>query len=223
MVASSNWRLGLFVIAAISVAAMMLFFPEQVSALLAWVDRDRIKALTERAGPWGPMLIILLMAGAVVFSPIPSAPIALASGAAYGHYKGALYVVIGAETGALIAFSLARFLGRDAIQRWFGDKLSGFRVLGSQSLLMWLVFTSRLMPFLSFDLVSYAAGLSALSFWRFAIATLAGVIPASFLLAHFGGEMLGDGSAGGLWLILGLGLVTGAPVLWAILKRHKTN
>ena len=45
------------------------------------------------------------------------------------------------------------------------------------------------LPFIFFDVVSYAAGLTALSFWRFAIATLASIMPASFLLAHFGNEM----------------------------------
>ncbi len=54
---------------------------------------------------------------------------------------------------------------------------------------MGIVFVSRLLPFISFDMVSYAAGVTALTFWRFALATLAGVIPSSFLLAHFGSEL----------------------------------
>jgi uncharacterized membrane protein YdjX (TVP38/TMEM64 family) len=45
------------------------------------------------------------------------------------------------------------------------------------------------LPFISFDLISYAAGVTSLSFWRFAIATLVGIIPTSFLLAHFGSEL----------------------------------
>ena len=51
------------------------------------------------------------------------------------------------------------------------------------------VFATRLMPFLSFDVISYAAGLTPLATWRFAVATVAGIVPASFLLAHFGGEL----------------------------------
>jgi uncharacterized membrane protein YdjX (TVP38/TMEM64 family) len=50
------------------------------------------------------------------------------------------------------------------------------------------VFISRLLPFVSFDLVSYAAGLTRLHAWRFALATLARIVPASFILSHFGGE-----------------------------------
>ena len=55
----------------------------------------------EWAGPAGPLAIIGLMTFAVVFSPLPSAPIALAAGAIYGHLWGTLYVIAGAELGAL--------------------------------------------------------------------------------------------------------------------------
>ncbi len=81
---------------------------------------------------------------------------------------------------------------------------------------MWAVFASRLMPFVSFDLVSYAAGLSNLTFWRFALATLAGIIPASFLLAHFGGEMANGKLGNAAWIALGLGIMTGTSILWAV-------
>lgn len=47
----------------------------------------------------------------------------------------------------------------------------------------------RLIPFLSFDIVSYAAGLTPLQPWRFVLATLIGVTPVSFALAYFGGEL----------------------------------
>jgi uncharacterized membrane protein YdjX (TVP38/TMEM64 family) len=75
---------------------------------------------------------------------------------------------------------------------------------------------SRLLPFVSFDAVSYAAGLSRLRFWRFALATLAGIVPASFLLAHFG-SVAAEGEAGpATWIAaIGLGALTAAPLLWA--------
>ena len=152
------------------------------------MDSAGLVARVRDLGLWGPLVIIGTMTLAVVMSPIPSAPIALAAGAAYGHIWGTVYVLIGAETGAIIAFWIARYLGIDVMHRWFGDRLKiGF--WGSQSWLMTIVLTSRLLPFISFDLVSYAAGLTTLAFWRFALATLAGTLPSSFLLAHFGGEM----------------------------------
>lgn len=152
-------------------------------------SREAIVELVARLGPWGPAAIIGLMTLAILFSPLPSAPIALAAGAAYGHVWGTLYVAAGSEIGAMAAFGLARLLGHDVLRKWFGDRLS-MGLIGSQRALMAIVFVSRLLPFISFDLVSYAAGLTVLSFWRFALATLAGIIPASFLLAHFGSELV---------------------------------
>jgi uncharacterized membrane protein YdjX (TVP38/TMEM64 family) len=46
-------------------------------------------------------MIVGFMTAAVVGSLIPSAPIAQAAGAAYGHVWGAVLVVVGAELGAL--------------------------------------------------------------------------------------------------------------------------
>jgi len=158
---------------------------------------------------------------AIVATPIPSAPIALAAGAAYGHMFGTIYIAIGAELGALIAFGLARFLGRDTLVRWVGDKLDT-GLLGSQNVLTFTVFASRLMPFISFDIVSYAAGLSRLHVWRFAVATLAGIIPASFILAHFGNEAVSGQSDRAVWAAIGLGALTLTPlVIVAIRERRK--
>jgi uncharacterized membrane protein YdjX (TVP38/TMEM64 family) len=43
-----------------------------------------------------------------------------------------------------------------------------------------IVMALRLITFISFDIVSYASGLTSLKPWRFALATLVGVIPVSF-------------------------------------------
>ncbi len=214
-------RAGLILlgIAVVLTMAVLLASP----GIRSQFDETQIRDMAARAGPWGPAVIIVLMTIAVVFSPIPSAPIALAAGALYGHRAGTLYVVAGAEAGALIAFGLARLLGARTVSRWFGDRLAQMHLAGSQLFLMWLVFVSRLMPFVSFDLVSYAAGLSPLAFWRFAVATFAGILPASFLLAHLGGEMAGSPAGRTLWLVFGLGLLTGLPVIWGMARRYKRS
>ena len=151
-------------------------------------NASELKTFLISLGLWGPVLIILLMIFAIVMSPIPSAPIALASGAIYGHTWGSLYILTGSMLGAVIAFLIARLFGYDVLQRWFGGKLASSWV-GSQNTLMATVFFSRLLPFISFDIVSYIAGFTSLQFWRFFIATLAGIAPASFLLGHFGSEL----------------------------------
>lgn len=216
-------RAGILAALAISGVALLglwQFAPSVFVKARELMDAERLNMLVDRAGIWGPVVIITLMAVAVVASPIPSAPIAMAAGAAYGHLWGTVQVVIGAELGALIAFGLARVLGQDVLRRVFGDRVDA-GLLGSQIALTMTVFASRIMPFVSFDMISYAAGLSRLHLWRFALATLAGIIPASFLLAHFGGEAVSGELGRATWAVLGLGLVTGLPLIW-IATRRKT-
>ncbi len=211
--------LAALAILGIVLLGLWLIAPEVFNEAGDLLDGQRLEELVARAGLWGPMLVVGLMTLAVVASPIPSAPIALAAGAAYGHLWGTVLVVVGAELGALIAFAIARVLGHDAVRRLFGDKVDA-GLLGSQSALTVTVFASRLMPFVSFDMISYAAGLSCLHAWRFALATLAGIIPASFLLAHFGGVAVSGDLGWATWVVVGLGLVTGLPLIWAATRKR---
>ena len=78
------------------------------------------------------------------------------------------------------------------------------------------------MPFISFDIISYATGLTILSFWRFTIATFAGIVPASFLLAHLGSEMVADETDRILIAVAILGAFTALPfVLKLIIKPNR--
>ncbi|GBE07764.1 TVP38/TMEM64 family inner membrane protein YdjZ [bacterium BMS3Bbin11] len=142
----------------------------------------------ESYGAIGPLIIILLMTIAILVSPLPSAPIAIAAGAAYGHLWGGLYVLTGSVTGATGAFLIARYLGYEYVEKIAKNHLPE-KFINSQNALTGIVLLSRLMPFLSFDIISYAAGLTPLLLWRFLAATIIGILPASFFLAHVGSEL----------------------------------
>lgn len=192
------------------VLVLVYLLLRNTGTLATILDGAALHAMIDGMGIWGPVAVVALMMLAVLVSPIPSAPIAMAAGAAYGHIWGTLYIVIGAEAGALAAFGIAHLVGQAVVARWLGERASG-GLIGSQNALMGIVFFSRLLPFVSFDLMSYAAGLTPLSLWRFALATLAGVVPVSFLLAHFGREMSSGEADRFLYTALGLGLLTGVP------------
>lgn len=151
-------------------------------------NQQKMQQWIQQFGVLGPLVIIFLIALAIIISPIPSAPIALVSGMLYGHTFGTLYVVIGALSGALIAFLIARKLGYDYVNKRISHHLP-VKLVGSQNMLMMIVFVTRLAPFISFDVISYAAGLTKLTLGRFIIATLTGIIPVSFFLAHLGSEV----------------------------------
>lgn len=173
----------------------------------AWV-RSTVVGL----GMAGPLALIGLMVLAIVASPIPSGPIAVAAGALYGTLWGGAFVVTGALLGAFAAFGAARYLGFDAVRRSSNPILKYIAAPRSQFSLMLIVFGSRLIPFISFDAVSYAAGITCLSFGRFALATFLGVVPICFALAAMGAGMT-DGGTNWMWIVVLGGWITLLPVL----------
>ncbi len=212
------FRLALLLLMVLAISVLAL--PDVLGFDINLPEREDLDRWIDAAGLMGPILVVALMTAAIVASPLPSAPIALAAGAAYGHTLGTLLVVLGAELGALGAFLLARWLGQPFVERHFGQK-TGPYFLGSQNTLTCLVFGSRLLPFLSFDMISYAAGLSKLHLWRFALATLAGIIPASFLLAHLGSEAMNGDARTATWTAVALGGFTALSLLVAIWRERR--
>ena len=180
--------LGLLLAMVLVVGGVAFLSNPDLQALVQPAEiRDRVRSL----GGWGPAALMAGMALAIVFSPVPSAPITLAAGAVYGHLWGTLYALVGAHAGAMIAFAIARLFGRAAVVRFVPASLldSQAGIGRSQWVLAGGVVVARLFPFVSFDAVSYLAGLTPLRTWLFAVATLIGMVPMTFLFAHLGGTM----------------------------------
>ncbi len=176
-----------------------------------------------RGSGWrGPAAIIGLMVLAVVLNPLPSAPVALAAGALYGHGWGMLYVVVGATLGALLAFLIARHVAAGWVELRLG-RFAPWQRWNNQNRLMMVVLIARLLPFVSFDLASYAAGMTRLSVWRFLLATVIGLLPGSFFLAHVGGAMTDGDRVFAALSVLALGVLTLMPVAWGWWRQRRSR
>jgi uncharacterized membrane protein YdjX (TVP38/TMEM64 family) len=177
------FRLRVAAVAGLGLAIWALASYEPLVALLA---PERIAELLNTAGPIrAPLLLMGLMALAVVVSPIPSLPLDVAAGLAFGPWLGTLYAATGALVGALIAFGLGRLLGREFVERVAGGHIS-FCAHCSNRLLVGFVLVARLFPLFSFDVISYGAGLTKMSPLWFAGATFLGMLPPTFALVAFG-------------------------------------
>lgn len=145
-------------------------------------------------------------------------------GALYGTLWGGAFVVTGALLGAFAAFGAARYLGFDAMRRSTNPVLKYIATPRSQISLMLIVFASRLIPFISFDAVSYAAGITCLSFGRFALATFLGIMPICFALAAMGAGMAGGGTDW-MWIVVLGGSITLIPIvakwLWEKIRDER--
>jgi uncharacterized membrane protein YdjX (TVP38/TMEM64 family) len=162
---------------------------------LASIDYERflspnaIAQWLNDAGPLGPLLLIGGMVGAVIIPPIPSLPLDLAAGAAFGPFYGALYAVIGAEIGAILCFLIARSVGREALSRFMKTE-NTFCQMCTDHQLMGAMFIARFIPIFSFDVVSYGAGLTNISLKTFALATFFGMAPPTFAFTYLGSSVV---------------------------------
>jgi uncharacterized membrane protein YdjX (TVP38/TMEM64 family) len=133
----------------------------------------------------GIPIYVGFLALAIIISPIPSTPITIAAGAAWGPLVAGLYGVVGIFLGCLVAYFIGRTLGRSAVQVLTGKVVYLSRHRGN-AYLGWLMFVTHLIPVLPFDLMSYGAGISGMSFPIYAATTLLGVIPCTFFLTYMG-------------------------------------
>lgn len=171
------------------------------------LQREPLMELAETLGPWGPPALVGLMILTVVVGPIPTMVVSVAAGMVYGPAVGFLISMIGALTGATLSFWIARVVGQAVVERFTRSHLA-LCTRCSDSLLFWVVLLARLIPVVSFALVSYGAGLTAMTTRRFLIATALGMSPMTFFYVMAGTGLSFDSR----WVIAG-GLLAVAVLL----------
>lgn len=149
-----------------------------------YLNPDAIRDRLAGAGAFAPLAYMAAMA-IIVVTPLPSLPLNFAAGAFFGPVLGTVYSVTGATCGALISFTIAKFLGREFIERLLKGHIH-FCTPCSDKLLAKIVFFARLIPVFSFDLISYGAGLTKMSVRNFIIANFLGMLPLTFVYNYAG-------------------------------------
>lgn len=154
-----------------------------------------VAQLREFLLPWGDrawIITSLLMVLQSLAAPIPAVPLTLVNALIYGPWLGALISWGSAQLAAALCFALARAFGRPFVLRLFPaaalERIDGF--FARDGLLAVVVL--RLIPFVSFDVVSYAGGLTALRALPFLLATGIGQAPATLVYSFAGAELIRD-------------------------------
>lgn len=161
-------------------------------------------------GPFGPFVIILFTLIGHVFLPFAGSPVLLISLAIYGAIQTSLFLYVASMFGAIINFELARQYGKKLIRKVAGqdsiDQIDIFsRFTGEKALVV-----ARLFGFPFFEIISYAAGLTNISFRNYILITaLVGAIPNLSIAFLFRNAELTDPINFYIWLavlvLLGLG------------------
>lgn len=155
------------------------------SDMLAEFEPEQLAQRMEDYGVFAPIVLIGAMVSAVLIAPIPTFPITVTSGYLFGPVWGVVYALIGAMVGAVLSFMIARIGGRTLIAHFMRGHIA-FCGQCSDRLLFAVIFLGRLIPVVSFALLSYAAGLTGMRLPAYALATLLGMLPGTMVYVMFG-------------------------------------
>ncbi|MBL7006051.1 MAG: TVP38/TMEM64 family protein [Spirochaetia bacterium] len=193
MKTANKIRSVLLLIVMLCSLALFIIFKDQILGFLSQLSDgtiDEVIVLIRSWGPAAPLLSVLLMMLQAVAFPIPSFLISGANGAVFGIFPGFVISWIGGMFGGALAYMLARLLGERFVRKMISSKGLWEKVDEINSLHgVKVVLIARLLPFVSFDFISYAAGLSCMKFNKFLLATGIGMIPGSFAYVYLGHEM----------------------------------
>lgn len=191
----------------------------QAMAVLGSANLDAVAAYIRSFGAYAMAFSFVLMVFSSLIAPLPAFMITLSNAAIFGWWQGAILSWSSAMVGAALCFFLSRGLGRDVIEKLAGrGALAGvegyFQKYGTKTILI-----CRLLPFVSFDAVSYFAGLTPIKFLPFFIATGLGQTPATIVYSYVGGMLTGGAKA----LMIGLLCLFSLVILAGIVKQIYTE
>lgn len=138
------------------------------------------------------VLSVLIYWSLYVIENVFALPIAaflnISAGYFYGTIPATIFTVIAATSGALISFSMARFLLGDYIQVVYKERLAKFNKEFEQHGVYYLL-TVRFFPFIPFVLVNMFAGLTLVPVSTFVWTTAVGMTPLAVMHALAGNQL----------------------------------
>jgi uncharacterized membrane protein YdjX (TVP38/TMEM64 family) len=194
-------------------------FVTNAAAVLGSATVDAVIEYIRSFGGWAMAFSFCLMVFSSLIAPLPAFMITLSNAAIFGWWQGAILSWSSAMVGAALCFCVARGLGRDVVEKFAGKgALAGvenyFEKYGTKTILV-----CRLLPFVSFDAVSYFAGLTPMKFIPFFLATGIGQTPATIVYSYVGGMLTG----GAKLLMIGLLCLFSLAILGSIIKQVYTD
>src|SRR5215470_1882916 len=151
----------------------------------AWLARQVAEHL-----PLALLAYMLVYAAVVALSLPGGAVLTVAGGWMFGQWLGTAAVVVAATVGATLIFLAARTALGDSLRRRAGPWLQRLQAGFQADAFNYLLFL-RLVPLFPFFVVNLVPAFLGVRLRSFVLATLIGIIPATFIFATFGAG-LGD-------------------------------
>ena len=148
-------------------------------------DNQRITQYVRQFGFWGPLVVVLIMTVQMFLIVVPSWLLMIISVLAYGPWWGGLLCVVAVFVASTVGYTIGMGLSEASLTKLVGERSEKklehtVNKYGSGAVVLF-----RLAPFLSNDAISFVAGMLKMGYLRFILATLAGIIPLTVLIAFF--------------------------------------
>lgn len=196
------------------------FINEAYHILMSEEER-KISQWVGQMGIWGPVIFIIAMVLQLFLLIIPSPLLMVVAVLAYGPLWGAILSIVAIFVSATVGYVLGRGLGPAIIRKFIGKKKELKIKDYAERYGLWAVIVTRLAPFLSNDAISLVAGAVTMIYWKFILATLAGITPLAVLIAWFGEN--NDRLKSGLIWTSAISLVFLAMYIYYDQKRNKNK
>lgn len=129
-------------------------------------NRDQLERFIAQFGIWAPLALVLLIVLEVVIAPLPGGIMPIIAGFLFGPILGIFYAWIGNMLGSIIAFWIARMFGERVVLFFapsFNRENYG-RAIKDNRQFFWFLYA---FPFIPVDVLSFALGVSTITFRRF--------------------------------------------------------
>lgn len=204
----------LIVVALVAMAIAGYFWFDLARYLNLALLQQQLNAIQNTYGenPLLGSLSFLLVYVAVTALSIPGAAVmTIAAGALFGMVGGLVIVSFASAIGATLAFLVARYLLRDAVQQRFSERLKTINQ-GIEKDGAFYLFTLRLVPVFPFFLINLVMALTPLKTWTFYWVSQLGMLAGTAVYVNAGtqvaqleraGDVLSPGLIGA-FVLLGL-------------------
>lgn len=201
-----------------AVTLVILLTAVVVVALVGGVpQRADVERWLGGVGPAAPALFVLLYAVITLF-PVPKNLLSMLGGLIFGMWWGLILVWGAAVLGAVTAFLIGRWLGRDAVEELTGARVARIDELLARHGLLSII-AVRLVPVLPFTVINYSAGLTAVPFSAYLLGTGVGMVPGTVAYVALGAYATDLGSWQIITAVTALIVLTVAGVVAVRLGR----
>lgn len=181
----------------------------------AFQSIETARAYIKSFGALAPVVSAVLMIFQSVVAPLPAFLITFANGTLFGFWWGSLLSWSSSMVGAALCFYIARALGIQRVTALISqpavDKANDFaETYGTYAILI-----ARLIPIISFDVVSYFAGATRMRFLGFWVATGIGQMPATLVYSY-----LGETASPHIkWILFAFGIVVAVSIIRWLMRK----